>query len=142
MRSPPERSETLWSCFPGGFAMMSMPLFERVVFIEQREVGATAAEEFGEHLAEVDSHLREGFREKLLRRLVDPRDHVEQFAARVGQVGVLRFEESVALLEFVVFVDGVEIHRAHRVELAGEFGDDRAHLRLVDLLARGGFATF
>ena len=125
MRSPPESSETLWSCLPGRLRDDVDAALERIVFIEQHEVGFAAAEELGEHLAEVDPDLLEGLREKLLGRLIDLRDDVEQFAARVRQVGVLRFEEGVTLLEFVVFLDGVEIHRAHRVELARQLGDDR-----------------
>ena len=36
----------------------------------------------------------------------------------------MRFEKTVALLQLVVFVDRVEIHRAHVVELARQLGDD------------------
>ena len=112
--------------------MMSMPQLSGSFSSSKREIGAPAAEKFGEHFAEVDPHLRERFGKKFLGRLVDPRDHVEQFPARVCQVGVLRFEESVALLEFVVFVDGVEVHRAHRVELAGQLLDDFSQSRFLE----------
>ena len=40
------------------------------------------------------------------------------------EVGVLLLEEGVALLEFVVLLDGVEVHRAHRIDALIEFADD------------------
>ena len=49
-----------------------------------------------------------------------------------GEVVVLLFEETVALLEFVVLLDGVEIDRPHVVELAGQIGDDRFELGCID----------
>ena len=90
----------------------------------QRKIGAAAAEQFREHLAEIDPHLRESFREQFLGRAVDPGDDVEHFAAGRDQIVVLRFEETVTLLEFVVFVHGIEVDRAHVVELAGQVRDD------------------
>ena len=44
-------------------------------------------------------------------------------AFELFEVGVLLFEEGVALLELVVFLDGVEVHRAHRVDALVEFAD-------------------
>ena len=113
--------------------MMSMPQLSASFSSSSVEIGAPAAEELGEHFAEVDPHLRERFGEKFFGRLVDPRDDVEQLAARVREVGVLRFEEGVALLQLVVFVHGIEVHRPHRVELAGQLVDDFAELRFVEI---------
>ena len=68
-----------------------------------------------------------------------------------GQIVVLRFEKTVALFELVVFVDGVEIDRAHVVELTSELGDDLRETGVVvlawrsdfpGLLARGSVPTF
>ena len=55
---------------------------------------------------------------------IDLRDDIQQFTPRIGQIGVLRFQKTIALLEFIVFLDGVEIHRTHVVELAGKIGDE------------------
>ena len=113
--------------------MMSMPQLSGSLSSRSDKIRAAAAEELREHLAEVDPHLRERVREELLRRAVDLRDDVQQLFARGGEIVVLRFEKTVALLEFVVFVDGVEIDRAHVVELTGQLGDDRFELRAIDV---------
>ncbi len=113
--------------------MMSMPQLSGSLSSTEREVRAAAAEQLREHLAEVDPDLREGFGEELLRRVVDLRDHVQQLLARIGQVVVLRFEKTITLLEFIVLLDGVEVDRAHVVELAGELGDDRVELGGIDV---------
>ena len=115
--------------------MMSMPQLSGSFSSSSDKVGAAAAEQLGEHFAEIDPHLRESFGEKFLGRAVDPGDDVEQFAARGRQIVVLGFEETVALFQFVVFVDRVEIHRTHVVELAGEFGNDLREISTSSTLA-------
>ena len=100
------------------------PALKRITFVHEKEVGLTTAEELGEHLLEVQTDLLEGLGEELPGGLVDARNRLQKFLLGVHQVGVLLFEESVALLEFVVFLDGVEVHRAHRVDPLGEFGND------------------
>ena len=122
--------------FAGRFRDDVDAAIERIVFVEQDEVGAAAAKKLGEHFAKVDPHLGERFGKELFGRLIDPGDHVEQFAARIRQVGHLCFEESVALFEFVVFLDGVEVDRSHRVELAGHLLDDFPKPRFVESRSR------
>ncbi len=59
------------------------PAIERIVFVEQHQIRAPAAEKLGEHFPEIDPHLGESFGEELFGRLIDSRDDVEQLAPRV-----------------------------------------------------------
>ena len=96
---------------------------ERIILIEQGQVCAPAAEELAKHFAEVHTHLCERLSEQLPRGRIDLRNHVEQFAARICEIVILPFEEFVAFLELVVLMDGIEIDRAHVVELATKIGN-------------------
>src|SRR5262249_11829248 len=49
--------------------------------------------------------------------------HIEQLALRIRKIGVLRFKEFVTLLEFVVLVYRLEVHRSHVVQLCSKVGD-------------------
>ena len=60
-----------WSCLPGRLRDDVDAAFERIAFVDEREVGSAAAEELGEHLAEVHADLFEGLGEELLRGVVD-----------------------------------------------------------------------
>ena len=52
--------------------------FQHIAFIHENQVGFSAAENLGEHRAEVVADLLEGFREHFLRLRVDAVDHFEQ----------------------------------------------------------------
>ena len=113
------------SFLPGGLAMTSMPDSSGSSSSEQHEVGlAFFAEEFLEHLAEVDPDLGEGFGEQALGFRVDAFDDFEQLGFRGDEVVVLVLEEVVAFFEFLEFLDGVEVDRAHGIEAAFDVGDD------------------
>ena len=62
------------------------------------------------------------------------RNHIEQFAARIGEIVVLSFEKFVAFVELVVLLHGIEIDRAHVVELAREISDDSRNLWRCEFL--------
>ena len=100
--------------------------FERVALVEQHEVGlALLAEEFLEHVAEVDLRTWAKVSEKqALGFLVDALDDFEQLGLRGDQVVVLVAQEVVAFLEFLELLDGIEVDRAHRIEAALDVGDD------------------
>src|SRR5205814_6966178 len=100
------------------------PAGERIVFVKQRQVRAAATEEFREHFTEVGSHLRKGFAEQLSRSRVDLRNYIEQLAARICKVIILFFEKLVPLLQFIVLMNGIKVHRAHIVELARKILDE------------------
>ena len=123
VRSPPLKQRDALQLFARRLGDDLDSAVERIVFIHQRQVGASAAEEFGKHFRKVDPHLGKGFGKQFLGRRIDLRDHVEQFAARIGEIVVLGFEEFVSLFQLVVFLYGFEIDRTHVVELAGEIGD-------------------
>ena len=137
MRSPPESSETRLQLLARRLRYDVDAAIQRIVLVDQRKIRAPAAEQLRKHLAEVHPHLRERLGEELLRRLVDSRDHVEQLLARGGEIVVLRLEKTMTLLELVVFLHGIEIHRPHVVELARELADHRFELRGIDFCSRG-----
>src|SRR5207253_10085329 len=93
------------------------PAVERVVLIQQRQVRAPAAEKFCEHFAEVDSYLGKGFAKQLSGGVVDLRNHIEQFATRIGEIVVLCFEKFVSLFQLIVLMNSIKVYRAHVVEL-------------------------
>jgi hypothetical protein len=113
-RSPPERR------------VMDLDAgFERVGLVDESEVSlAFLAEEFLEHVAEVEAHLGEGFGKAALGFLVDALDHGEQLGLGVDEIIVLVAEEIVALLEFIVFLDGIDVDGAHGLDLALEVVDE------------------
>ena len=82
------------------------------------------AEEFFEHVAEVDADLGEGLGEAALGLLVDALDDGEEFGFGGDEVVVLIAEEVVAFFEFVVFLDGVDVDRAHGFDLTLEILDE------------------
>ena len=96
---------------------------ERIVFVQQRQVCAPAPEEFSEHFAEIGSDLGKGFTKQLSGGRVDLRNHIEQLAARICQVSILRFEKFVSLFQLIVFMNSVEVHRTHVVELGAKIGN-------------------
>ena len=98
---------------------------ERVALVHEDEVGLTAREELGEHLLEVHADLLEGLREEFLGGLVDAGDRFEELGLAVDEVGVLLLEELVTLLEFVEFLNGVEVDGAHGIDPLGQFGHDQ-----------------
>jgi hypothetical protein len=73
---------------------------------------------------EVEAHLGEGFREAALGFFVDALDYSEKLGLGVDEVIVLVAEEIVALLEFVVVLDGIDIDGAHGLDLALEVVDE------------------
>src|SRR4029077_7625199 len=90
---------------------------ERVVFIQQGQVCASAPEELFEHFTEADPYLSKSLAEQLPCSRVDLRNHIEQFATRIGKVIILRFEKAVSLFQFVVLMNGIQVHGAHVIEL-------------------------
>ena len=110
--------------FAWGFGDDLDAAFERVVFVDEDEVGLAAlAEEFLEGAAEVVADLDEGFDEAFFGFVVDALDDAEEFGFGVGEVVVFALEEVVAFFEFLEFLDGVEVDWAHAVEALFEVGD-------------------
>ena len=101
---------------------------QHVVLVHQHQVGLAAAEDLGEHGAEVLADLLEGLAEHLARLDVDAVDDFEQLRLGLDQVVVLLAEELVALLGLLVFLDGHQVHRPHLVD---------ALLQRLDLLRHG-----
>ena len=97
---------------------------EGVLVVDEEEVGLGAgAEEFGEHFAEVGADLGEGVGEEDGGFGVDALDEGEEFGLGADEVVVLALEEGVAFLEFLEFLDGVEVDGADGIELALEVGE-------------------
>ena len=71
---------------------------------------------------------------------IDARDDVEQLAPRIREIGVLRFEKFVTLVEFIILVDSVQIYGTHVVQLGSEFGDNFFQIRWGQLLFRRNHA--
>ena len=90
--------------------------FEQVVLVHQHQVGFAAAEDLGEHGPEVVPDFLEGLPEHLAGLDVDAVDDFEQLRLGLDQVVVLLAEELVALLGFLVFLDGHQVHRPHLVD--------------------------
>src|SRR5439155_17330378 len=78
---------------------------ERIVFVEQREAGASTAEQRAERLLEVGVDRRERLAEALARRLVDALDRFARLRDRLHQILALRRQEAVARLELVELLD-------------------------------------
>src|SRR5262245_7356047 len=93
---------------------------ERIVFVEQREAGAAAAEERAERLLEVAVDGGERLAEPLLRRLVDALDRFGGLRDRLDEIFPLRGEEHVAALELVELLDRHHVHRAEAIDLAAQ----------------------
>ena len=105
---------------------------ERVVGIDQREMGAAAAEQTGEQFAEMRVDRRERGLEPLAALAVEPRDRLAQLDDRGLQVGVLVAQFAKPLLDVVGFDLGAQVDRPDRVALS----DEPRELR-VDLLGVG-----
>ncbi len=95
---------------------MSMPHSSGSFSSIRPERRLTAAEKLGEHLLEIDLHLLEGLGEELLRGPVDLLDRLEDLVLGGEKVGLLAGEELVALLQLVVFGDGLQVDRPDRLE--------------------------
>ena len=108
---------------------------ERVAVVHEHEVRAPSAEELGEHLLEIHADFFERLCEQLFGRAVDFGDDLEQLRLRVHEVGVLLFEEDVALFELVELLDGIDIDRPHGFDPLGQLGDD-----FLDAVPRDPFA--
>src|SRR6266566_3139279 len=109
--------------FPRGLGADFDSAVERIVFIEQGQVRASAAEELQEYFTKVDPYLSKGFAKQLPRSRVDLRNHVEQFATRISEVAILRFEKFVSLFQLVVFMNSIQVYGAHVVELRPKICD-------------------
>ena len=107
---------------------------ERVILIHEDEIRLTSAEELGEHDLEVIPDLVEGIGKEFLRGAIDLADHLQQLGLRVDEVGILLLEEDLALFEFLVFLNGLDIDGAHGVEALCEFLDDLFDARPVNAL--------
>ena len=103
------------NCLPGRPRHDLDAAFEQVVLVHQHQVGLAAAEDLGEHGAEVVPDLLEGLPEHLAGLDVDAVDDFEQLRLGRDQVVVLLAEELVALLGLLVFLDGHQVHRPHLV---------------------------
>ncbi len=91
---------------------------QRVAFVQQGERGFATAEEFREHLLEIDLHLLEGVREELLRGAVDFLDRLENLVLGREQISLLAGEEFVAFFQFVVLGDRLHVDRTDGIERA------------------------
>ena len=103
--SPPERSCAL-EPFAGRLRDDLDAALERIVFVEQREAGAAAAEQRAERLLEVlvdrGERVRERWRVVSSIRL----DRLAGLRDRIDQVLALRRQERVARFELVELLDG------------------------------------
>ena len=115
--SPPDSSCTLCRRLPGGCGDDLDAALERIVFVEQRQAGAAAAEQRAERLLEVRVDGGERLGEALPRRLVDALDRFAGLRDRVDEVLALRREERVARLELVELLDRHHVHRAEPIDL-------------------------
>src|SRR6185436_4951671 len=68
---------------------------ERIVFVEERQSGAAAAEQRAEHVLEIVIDRREGLDEARARGLVDALDRLARLGDGVDQVLPLRREEQM-----------------------------------------------
>ena len=77
------------NCLPGRAGHDVDAAFQHVVLVHQNQVGFAAAEDLGEHGAEVVADLLEGLREHLARLGVDAVDDFEQLRLGLDEVVVL-----------------------------------------------------
>ncbi len=97
--------------------------FEDIFFVDEFEVGFTAAEDFREHIAEVFADALECFDEHGAGLGIDAGDDLVEFVFGGDEVVVLLGEELEALFSFFVFLDGDHIDGAHIAEAFFEFCD-------------------
>ena len=81
----------------------------------------------------MDPYLSKGLAEQLFRGRVDLRNHIQQFATRIGKVIVLRFEKLVSLFQFVVLVNSVQVHWPHVIELRSKVANKLFDIRRGEL---------
>ena len=93
-----------------------MPLSSTSFSIRQNQVRLAAAEDLGEHRAEILADFFKRFGEHLPRLHVDAVDDFQQLRLGLNQIVVLLGQKLITLLGFLVFLDGHEIHRADFVE--------------------------
>ena len=124
MRSPPESSETLCKLLAGRLGDDLDAAFQGIVLVDEQEIGAPAAEKLGKHHLKIFANLGEGVGEKLLRGPIDFQDYGMELGLGIDQIGVLLLEENLTLFELVVFLNGVEIDRTHRLDALRQISHD------------------
>src|SRR5262249_52335207 len=96
---------------------------ERIVLVEQREPGASTAEQRAERLLEVPVDGGERLAETLAGGLVDPLDRLGGLRDRFDQVLPLSGQESMTRLELVELLDGHHVHWAEALDLGAQGRD-------------------
>ena len=97
---------------------------ERIGFVEQRQAGASAAEQRAEGRLEVPVDGGKGLGKALPRRLVDALDRFAGLRDRIDEVLALRGQERMARFELVELLDGHHVDEAEPIDL-GTQRDDR-----------------
>ena len=110
--------------FPGRLGRDFDPALQRILFVHQTEVGFAATEQLFEGVAEVVADLDESLGKERGRRRIDFLDDLEQLLLRIGQVGELLVEEGLTVEQVVEFLDGIDIHRSHRIQFVAQFRDE------------------
>src|ERR1051326_4641595 len=135
--------------FPGRLGRNFDSAVERIILVQQRQVRASATEKLREHFTKIDSHLSKRFAEYPSGGRVDLRNHIQQLAPRIFKIGVLCLEKLVSFFEFIVLLNGLEIYRAHVIELRAKIGDELLKIGVCKLdrvfrtlgQTRGGLTT-
>ena len=95
---------------------------EHVRLVGQIEPGAAAAEQLAEDMAEVAVDLLEALCEHRFHLAAELADHAGQLRLGALDVADLGFQEVVAFLDLLVFVDGADVDIAQRADLGADLG--------------------
>ena len=102
--------------------------FQHVAFVGEVQACVAAAEQLFENLLEVGVDLLEARRKQLFHLAAQLGDHTGQLALGLFHVGDLGFQEVVAFLDLLIFLDGADVDVAQAANFAAHLGHAAAQL--------------